>query len=45
MFISLKWKASADLKAETDIYRIDCWTMMKDVETEEVKSVLVNELF
>jgi len=45
MFISLKWNASADLKAETDIYRIDCWTTVRDVEIKEVKNVLVNELF
>jgi len=44
-FISLKWDVSADLRAETDIYRIDCWTTVKDVEIKEVKDVLVNRLF
>jgi len=45
MFVSLKWDASADLKAETDIYRIDCWTTVRDVKIKEVKDVSVNELF
>jgi len=44
-FISLKWDVSADLKTKTDIYRINCWTTVKDVEMKEVKDVLVNELF
>jgi len=44
-FISLKWNASANLKTETDIYRIDCWTTVKDVEMKEIKDVSVNELF
>jgi len=44
-FVSLKWDASANLKTETDIYRIDCWTIVKDVEMKEVKNVLVNEFF
>jgi len=41
----LKWDASADLKTETDIYRIDCWTTVRDVEMKKVKDVSVNELF
>jgi len=44
-FISLKWNASADLKTETNIYRIDCWTTVKDVEMKKVEDVLVNEFF
>jgi len=44
-FVSLKWDASADLKAETDIYKIDCWTTVRDVKMKEVKNVLMNRLF